>query len=487
MLIISSNPKRKFARIMALVYLLDLVCASPGFGSLGASPPAPPPFTPDPGPGTPLRADSLHPPANPAALETIELLLQRAASRGLISGGVVVVGNGGGILSVTARGRLDNTKDAPALDERTIFDLASLTKVAATAPAVMKLLDQGKLSLSDPLSRWFPEFRKGRTSRRQITVIELLTHTSGLTDKHLRAGQSIDAVVRQAAGEKGLRAPGSHFRYADLNFILLAELVRRVSGKPLDLFCREQIYAPLGMGETMFSPPSNLYRELAPTLGGKKGERFYKGVPQDADARRLGGVAGHAGLFSSARDLATYARLMLGRGTLDGKRIFSQRTISRMTAPHPCGRGSIERGLGWDMDSPFSAPKGALFSGKSFGHTGYSGSSIWIDPQSDLFVVLLTNRSDFRDIASFNGLRRDVSTVAAAELGKLPGGSGLALQRAQREEARIIRGRPTASGHAGMISSRRPDGRSASLNRHKVAGVQRGSHGKSGRRARRRA
>jgi len=151
---------------------------------------------------------------------------------------------------------------------------------------------------------------------------------------------------------------------------------------------------------------------------------------QDANARRLGGVAGHAGLFSSALDLSKYARLMLGHGALDGERILSERVVTQMTAPHICGPTPVKRGLGWDMDSPFSAPKGTLFSKRSFGHTGYSGSSIWIDPQTDLFVILLTNRRNYRDIASFNKLRGDVSIVAAAQFGKLAAGSGVTAQGA---------------------------------------------------------
>ena len=423
--------KAHVAGLPLLLFLLSLVCPPP-------APCLPPPCTPGGGiydslfqqacVGHPIWRDALPGPVRPG---TIDLLLRRATERNLISGGVVLVGNSGGILSVTARGRLDSKKDAPLLDERTIFDLASLTKVVATAPAVMVLLDQGKISLSDPLARWFAEFRGSR--HRKITIGKLLTHTSGLTDIHLRPGQSIRAVVRQAAREKFPSAPGSHFEYADINFILLAELVHRASGKPLNVFCRDQIYAPLGMRETMFRPPGELSGELAPTLGPQK--RYYKGVPQDADARQLGGVAGHAGLFSSARDLSRYARLMLGRGSLEGSRIISERVISVMTAPHLCGRTGVTRGLGWDMDSPFSAPRGTLFSKSSFGHTGYSGSSIWIDPRADLFVILLTNRSNYRDTAKFNQLRRDVSSVAAAQFAKLDSVTGLS---AQEEVSRII-------------------------------------------------
>ena len=210
--------------------------------------------------------------ADPAPDATIDLLLKRSVERHLVSGGVVVVGNHSGILSVTARGRLDGEPEAPLLDERTIFDLASLTKVVATAPAVMKLLDQGKIKLSSPLARWFPEFRHSR--HRKITILELLTHTSGLYDPPLRPSPFVRTLVRGAAAERGGRARGGRFRYADINFILLAELVHRVSGKSLDVFCREQIYSPLGMRETMFSPPKGLADPLAPTIGLNNGSDF---------------------------------------------------------------------------------------------------------------------------------------------------------------------------------------------------------------------
>ena len=288
-----------------------------------------------------------------------------------------------------------------------MFDLASLTKVIATAPAVMKLLDEGRIALSDPLSRWFPEF--AAAGHGEITVLNLLTHTSGLEDVSLGRDQSMETAVRKAAAQRYHQWTGSRFHYADINFILLGELVHRVSGQTLDTFCREQIYTPLGTRETMFLPPHELVSELVPTSG------FSAGVVQDPNARRLGGVAGHAGLFSSAYDLSRYARLMLGGGAIDGKRILSDRVVAQMTTPHLCNNGQVKRGLGWDIASPFSAPKGSFFSDASFGHTGYSGSSIWIDPQQNLFVILLTRRLEYRDVRSFNQLRRDVSTVAAAD------------------------------------------------------------------------
>ncbi|GFE61787.1 serine hydrolase [Geobacter sp. AOG2] len=340
-------------------------------------------------------------------IATINHLMERAIAGNLIAGGVVVVGDHTGILASTARGRLTAAPDAPPLDERTIFDLASLTKVIATTPAVMKLVDEGKISLTDPLSLWFPEF-KGSPSE-NTTILNLLTHTSGLADFGMSTDQAMENAVLKAAGETGRPRPGSSFKYADINFILLGELVHRVSGKTLDVFCHDELYAPLDVPETMFLPAPDLAGRIAPTVGSTCG------IVQDRNARRLGCVAGHAGLFSSARDLARFSRLMLDGGAIDGKRILSEQAVKQMTSPLLCGNGTVVRGLGWDMHSPFSSPRGRLFSDTSFGHTGYSGSSIWIDPKQDLFVILLTTRLNYQDIRAFNQLRSDISTIAVAE------------------------------------------------------------------------
>jgi CubicO group peptidase (beta-lactamase class C family) len=346
----------------------------------------------------------------PGGTGTIDLLMERAIDRQLIAGGVVVVGNHDGILYSTAKGPLSPSPGAPPLTDRTIFDLASLTKVIATTPAIMKLLDEGRISLLDPVDKWIPEFSGNGCE--QITILNLLTHTSGLNDFDVPSSNAMGGAILKAAAARHRARPGTSFNYADINFILLGEIVHRVSEKTLDVFCHDEIYAPMDANSTMFLPPQIMSENIAPTLG------FRGGVVQDMNARRLGSVAGHAGLFSSAQDLARFARLVLGGGVIDGKRILSERVVTQMTAPYFYSNGSVVRGLGWDMESPFSAPKGSLFSEVSFGHTGYSGSSIWIDPQRDLFVVLLTNRLNYRDVKSFNNLRRDISTIAAADFAR---------------------------------------------------------------------
>jgi len=341
---------------------------------------------------------------------TIEFLMENAISRGLVAGSVVVIGNHEGIIYSAARGRLAAAADSPPLTERTMFDIASLTKVFATTPAIMKLLDEGRITLTDPLTRWFPEF--AGTGREDVTILNLLTHTSGLHDVQLSPDEPLKSAIRKAGSQKGWRQPGDHFHYADINFILLGELVRRASGFTLDRFCHEQFYAPLGMNDTRFLPPRELAPQIAPTLG--PGNALVSGIVQDENARLLGGVAGHAGLFSSAADLARFCLMVLNGGVFDGRYIFPERVMAQMTAPYFYSSGHVVRGLGWDILSPYSAPKGSFFSEMSFGHTGYSGSSVWIDPQRDLFVILLTTRLDYHDKRQFNRLRSDISTLAVA-------------------------------------------------------------------------
>jgi CubicO group peptidase (beta-lactamase class C family) len=341
---------------------------------------------------------------------TIDFLLERAIAQGLIAGGVVVIGNHAGVLHSTARGRVTAAPEGALLDEHTLFDLASLTKVLATTPAVMKLLEEGRISLMDPLTRWFPEFEG--SGREDITILNLLTHTSGLHDMRIPAADPIPGAIRQAAAQQTWQQPGRQFLYADINFILLGELVRRVSGSRLDIFCSQRIFGPLGLHETMFLPPPDLSASIAPTVG--EDQRLGSGIVQDTNARILGGVAGHAGLFGSAADIACFARLVLCNGVLDGQRIFSEQIIAQMTAPYFYSNGRVTRGLGWDIHSPYSAPRGHFFSDTSFGHTGYSGSSLWLDPRRDLFVILLTIRLDYQDKRMFNRLRSDISTLAVA-------------------------------------------------------------------------
>lgn len=340
---------------------------------------------------------------------SIDIMLENAIRRGLISGGVVTVGNRHGQLYSTAQGRLYPDPTAPLLTERTLFDTASLTKVLATAPAVMKLLEQGRITLLDPLSRWFPEFEG--TDREEITILNLLTHTSGLDDVEITIDDPLRGLIEKAMLQNNGTLPGNRFRYADINFILLGELVKRVSTLTLDKFCTEYIFAPSGMAETTFLPQPG-FNLIAPTTS--LNNSLKAGVVQDMNARRLGGVAGHAGLFSTASDLNRFATMILGLGTYNGVQVFKERVITQMTSPYFSNKGRVIRGLGWDINSPFSSPRGSYFSDMSFGHTGYSGSSIWIDPEQDLYVILLTVRLDYTNVRQFNQLRSDISSLAVS-------------------------------------------------------------------------
>lgn len=336
----------------------------------------------------------------------IDTLINEAISHNLIAGGVVLIGNRDKVLLQRAYGRVSGIAEARAMTTNTLFDIASLTKVVATTPAVLKLAEEGKLSLLDPVVKWFPEFA-GRC-KDAILVLNLLTHTSGLDDIPLSNVSPMQSAIEGAAAQKLKGEIGSRFRYADLNFILLAELTRRATGAGLDLYAHASFYSPLGMSDTSFRPLEK-ERCSATICDGA----VLVGEVQDQLSRQLGGVAGHAGLFSTAGDLARFCRMMLSGGSLDGSRVLAQRTVAQMTAPYFSRGGEVVRGLGWDISSPYSSPRGLGFSRISYGHTGYSGSSIWIDPVSDLFVVLLTARLDYKNVADFSKLRGELSTLAS--------------------------------------------------------------------------
>jgi serine-type D-Ala-D-Ala carboxypeptidase len=365
--------------------------------------------------GTAAFADSA-PPTGPAQGDRtakIDRLLEGAISRGLIAGGVVLIGDRRGALFVRPYGKMSTEPDARPMEMETIFDLASLTKVVATAPAILKLAEEGRLSLVDPVVKWFPEFAgKGKDD---LLVANLLTHTSGLDDFALATGAPLQSAINGAAAQKIKGEIWSRFRYADINFILLSELVKRVTGVGLDLYAATTFYTPLGMKDTGFNPEQDKATRCSATLG--EGKSFFLGVPQDGEARQLGGVAGHAGLFSTARDLARFCRMLLGEGSFEGTRILSERAVRQMTAPYFSRGGQVVRGLGWDIASPYSSPKGNGFSEMSFGHTGYAGSSIWIDPASDTFVVLLSARLEYKKTREFSQLRSDLSSLAAELFG----------------------------------------------------------------------
>lgn len=350
----------------------------------------------------------------PADSSQIDRVLEAAVDSGLITGAVVLIGDGSRDLFLRPYGVLSPEPGSSKIQVDTIFDLASLTKVLATAPSVMKLVEEGRLGLHDPLTRWFPEF-VGR-GKDGIEVYHLLTHTSGLVDFPLRECGTVAEVFEKAALLPVRGEPGERFKYADINFILLGELVGRVSGKQLDMFARDSFFAPLGMTSTLFNPAGELQTKCAATR--IEADNFLNGTVQDPNARALGGVAGHAGLFGTAADLSRFCRMVLAGGKSAGKRVLAEETVRKMTSPNFFQDGTVVRGLGWDLVSPYSSPRGSRFPCTSFGHTGYSGCSIWIDPESGLFVCILASRRDYQRTGEFRRLRGTVSDVAVAAFAK---------------------------------------------------------------------
>jgi len=267
-----------------------------------------------------------------------------------------------------------------------------------------------KISLVDPVSKWLPEFAgKGKDD---LLIMHLLTHTSGLNDFEVTGGNALQSSIERSAARKCVKKPGSHFKYADINFILLGELVRRVTGIGLDMYAAENIFIPLAMNDTGFNPSLERAVRCAGSLNSDNS--LLVGFVQDHTARLFDGVAGHAGLFSTAPDLSRFCRMVLNRGILDGQRVLTARTVDLMTVPYFSHDNNVLRGLGWDIASPFSSPRGDIFSEVSFGHTGYSGGSLWIDPEAGIYVVLVTARLDYKRKRDFNKLRGDLSTIAAS-------------------------------------------------------------------------
>ena len=289
----------------------------------------------------------------------------------------------------------------------------------------MKLIEEGRIRLNDPVTQFMPEF--GRYGKGGITIRHLLTHTSGLRpDLELDVEfHGADEAIRRAIEEVPTSAPGERFVYSDINFFLLGDIVRRVSGERLDRYAKTQIFEPLGMNETTFLPPESWRPRIAPTeacpplawpCGTAPDVPFLRGIVHDPTARRMDGVAGHAGLFSTAADLSRFCRMLLGGGRLGAARILSAATVARMTSPSTPPEMRAVRGLGWDIDSSYSSNRGELFPIGSYGHTGFTGTSLWLDPASKSYVVFLSNRVHPDGKGDVTALRSKVATVAAAAL-----------------------------------------------------------------------
>ena len=345
----------------------------------------------------------------------LDRVINESVAKGELPGAVVQIGKPGQILYRKAYGSRALQPAQEAMTADTVFDIASLTKVIATTSALMRLFEQGKVRLNDPVSHYLPEFGK-----QDITVRLLLTHFSGLRpDVDLKPGWSgYETGIRLALIDKPTHAPGERFVYSDINFLLLGEIVRKLSGKPLDAFVEEQVFGPLGMKDTRFRPPAEWRMRIAPTEQEPSMAAPLRGTVHDPTTRFMGGVAGHAGLFSTAADLGRFAEMMLRLGTTpDGRRLFQPATIRKFTEPQTPMDQPTLRALGWDMDSRYSANRGELFPFGSYGHTGFTGTSLWIDPSSQTYVVLLGNSVHPKRRPPVNSLRGRVATLAALHAG----------------------------------------------------------------------
>ncbi len=351
----------------------------------------------------------------PAALRPLGAIVRGEISAHRIPGAVVLIGNRGRIVYWRAFGDRAYRPTELPMTRGTVFDLASLTKVVATTTAVMQLVERRRLALDAPVAKYWPAF--DRNGKGSITVRELLTHYSGLApDLSLgKPWHGRRAAIKLILAERPLSAPGTRYLYSDINFEVLGELVHRISGEPLDLYCEHRIFGPLGMKDTDFRPPRAERIRIAPTeyLDG----RLRWGRVHDPTAFRMGGVAGHAGLFSSAGDLAIFAQMLLDMGRERGVRILSAPSVEEMTSPEsPSGYPRL-RGLGWDLAAPLASNRDDLAPVGSYGHTGFTGTLIWLDPVSDTYVIILANRVYPNGRGDARPLREQILNLVSQALG----------------------------------------------------------------------
>ena len=396
-----------------------------------------------------LNAALAEPPLD-TRLAVLDPIINDAIAQQQIPGAVVIVGHNGQIVYRKAYGSRAIVPRREPMMLDTIFDCASLTKVVVTTTAVMQLWEQGKFRTTDTVSKYLPEF--AQNGKQDITIRELLVHYSGLPkDLDLvRKWEGKDTAYRMAFEVAPEEPPGSSFVYSDPNFIVLGALVERLSGESLDEYAAKHIFEPLGMKETRFQPPASWLPRIAPTEEDEN-HHLLHGVVHDPTARRMGGIAGHAGMFSTADDLAAFAQALLngGRGGLSSvfTSVLTPATIAKMTAPQQPVNGTTLRGFGWDIDSPLSTNRGELLPVGSFGHTGFTGTSLWIDPTTQTYIVLMTNAVHMNAIpghekGSAVALRTKVATAVAA---------ALALEPSEAEKMRLA----SVTGYNEMQSAAR--------------------------------
>src|SRR5271166_6586695 len=345
--------------------------------------------------------------ANPMTLQAMDVrgeavlkpafeVIEKAISDKAFPGATLAVGFRGK-LSVHAFGKLSYDAKSPAVDADTMYDIASLTKVVVTTTLVEKLVEgdfPSPLNLDAPIERYLPEWSSGPQPewRHKVTVRNLMTHTSGLPPfkEYWRTSKGKQETLARIFVEPLDYEPGTKVVYSDLGIILMAEIIQRLTGKPLDQLANEYLFQPLGMTDSMYNPPKKLWPEIAPTeVDNQLRHRLVQGEVHDENAHAIGGVSGHAGVFSASPDLAAFCQMLLNGGVYAHNRILKRATIAEFTAPQPLAQNT--RTLGWVVPTEGSS-SGHYFSVHSYGHTGFTGTTIWIDPDRQLFVVLLTNR-----------------------------------------------------------------------------------------------
>jgi len=373
----------------------------------------------------PLETELKKPEISQEHLLRINHLIQESIENNDIPGAVVMIGQKNQVLFSEVYGHSQLVSEPLPMEYDMIFDLASLTKPLATATSIMILVERGQLHLREKVRDYIPGFKPfinehdeyGEDAR----IWHLLTHTSGLPPyirneniiPHFGHFCTLKNMTTYIAALDKTNPPGEEFHYSCLGFICLSYIIQQVTGQNLAEFSRENIFLPLGMPHTLFNPPEELKEKCVPTEVTE--DLYLKGLVHDPLARVLGGVSGNAGLFSTAHDLSVFAQMLLNKGEYNGVRILSPLGVERMTEIYRFAVFS-GRGLGWDLESPYSSSGGDLFGARSFGHTGYTGTSLWIDPETQIYVILLTNRVHPNDRGSVVSLRSKIANITASSL-----------------------------------------------------------------------
>jgi uncharacterized protein YbbC (DUF1343 family) len=349
---------------------------------------------------------------DPDRLRHIDRAVEEELAKGRLPGCVVLVARNGMVVFRKAFGHKRLVPERQPMTTDTVFDLASLTKPIATASSILLLAERGKLRLADRVAQHLPEF--AANGKDQITIEQLLLHQGGLiADNNLADyADGPEKSIERLLALKPTSRPGTRFVYSDVGFLVLGEVVRRVAGQDLHQFTRENVFSPLGLRETGFLPAEELRRRAAPTE--RRDDRWLEGEVHDPRAAKLGGVAGHAGLFSTADELAVYAQMLLGDGKFGPARVLSPASVERMTRRHAVAGGF--RGLGWDMQTGYSSNRGELMSEQAFGHGGFTGTSLWIDPRWQLTVIFLSNRLHPDGKGSVNPLAGRIGSIAVGAI-----------------------------------------------------------------------